>query len=186
MKKIIKGLKTIFVIIYSICAIALTILLLTYNDYRCSELLGYTFCIVDDSNLEPTYAKGDLLLVKETDESTIEVGDKIFVYKSNITGYYDIEYVEVTAVVPNVYTGVITYTVEGNYKFDSTYLIGSEENVVAIHYLGFVLSILESKWGFLICVVMINLLLFLQEVFELVLELKYGMLEKDSNTEGSN
>jgi hypothetical protein len=180
MKTIIKGLKTVFIIIYSIFAIALTILLLTYNEYRCSELLGYTLCIVDDNNLEPEYSQGDLLLVKETDESTINVGDKIFVYKSNIAGTYDIEYVEVTDITKNEY--INTYTVEGNYKFDSEYLVGSEANTTSVHHWGFVLSVLESRWGFLVFVVIVTLLLFLQEVFELILELKYGSEESSSST----
>ena len=34
---------------------------------------------------------------------------------------------------------------------------------------------LESKWGYLFCVVIVSLLLFLQEVFDLTMEIKYGM-----------
>ena len=37
-----------------------------------------------------------------------------------------------------------------------------------------VLSILESKWGYLFCIVIVSLLLFLQEVFDLIIEIKYG------------
>ena len=58
-----KVLGTIFFVIYAIIAIAVTVLLLSYNDYNCSELGNYTLYIVKDDSLEPNYKKGDLLII---------------------------------------------------------------------------------------------------------------------------
>ena len=47
-----KFLGTVLFGIYVIIAIAITVLLLSYNDYNCSELGGYTLYIVKDDALE--------------------------------------------------------------------------------------------------------------------------------------
>ena len=54
----------ILFVIYSIIAITVTVLLLSFNDYRCSEIGGYTIYIVKDDSLEPEYKQGSILLIK--------------------------------------------------------------------------------------------------------------------------
>ena len=44
---------TILFVIYAIIAILVTVLLLSFNEYNCSEIGGYTVYIVDDDSLEP-------------------------------------------------------------------------------------------------------------------------------------
>ena len=57
-----KFLGSILFIVYVTIVITVTILLLSYNEYMCSEVNGYTVYIVKDETLEPDFVKGDLLL----------------------------------------------------------------------------------------------------------------------------
>lgn len=68
----------------------------------------------------------------------------------------------------------ITYVTTDDENYASDYLIGKESDTIVINGWGYALSLLESKWGYLFCIVIVSLLLFLQEAFELAMELKYG------------
>ena len=78
MKKI---LGSILLVVYSIIAITVTVLLLSYNDYNCSEIGGYTVFIVNDDSLEPEYKQGSILLIKKTSDKNVQKGDNMFLYK---------------------------------------------------------------------------------------------------------
>ena len=62
----------------------------------------------------------------------------------------------------------------GKYQYDSSYLIGEEDGSYVFHKIGGILAVLESRWGYLFFVVIITLLLFLEELYELYMEIKYG------------
>ena len=66
------------------------------------------------------------------------------------------------------------YTIDGQYQYDSSYLIGEEDGSYVFHKIGGILAVLESRWGYLFFVVIITLLLFLEELYELYMEIKYG------------
>lgn len=163
---------TILFVIYAIIAILVTVLLLSFNEYNCSEIGGYTVYIVDDDSLEPEYEEGSILLVKETSDKHVQIGDKIFLYK--VVNSQDYEFVSKTLQEKVQQGKHIIYEVEDEETFDSTYFVGKADDTIVIEKWGFLLEFLESKWGYLFCIVIVSLLLFLQEVFDLVIELKYG------------
>ena len=66
-----KVLGSILLVVYSIIAITVTVLLLSYNEYNCSEIGGYTVFIVNDDSLEPNYKQGSILLIKETNDKNV-------------------------------------------------------------------------------------------------------------------
>lgn len=177
-----KVLGTIFIIIYAIIAITVTVLLLSYNDYKCSEIGGYTICIVKDAKLEPNYKKGDLLIIKQAETEDIKIGDEILLYKTITSSEYEIKNAKVTNIVEEGRRTI--FQVEGDEQYDSSYLIGKNSEVKVFSTIGSILGVLESRWGYLFFVVIVSLLLFLQEVFELIMEIKYGN-EKKEQTEGS-
>lgn len=169
MKKI---LGSILFIIYVAIVITVTVLLLSYNEYLCSEINGYTLYIVRDDSLEPDYVKGDLLVIKQASTRNINVGDHLYFYQNITNNEYYITHGELTDIVEQ--RGRTVYTIDGKYQFDSSYLIGKEEGSKVFHNLGTILGILESRWGYLFFVVIITLLLFLEELYELYMEIKYG------------
>ena len=70
MKKILKILFGVFVTLYLIVAIFLTICLLSYNDYKISVIGDKSLIILEDDSLAPTYKKGSLLIVEKNNNST--------------------------------------------------------------------------------------------------------------------
>ena len=169
MKKVLGG---ILLVVYSIIAITVTVLLLSYNEYNCSEIGGYTVYIVNDDSLEPEYKQGSVLLVKHTSDKNVQSGDSMFLYK--VINSQEYEFVERTLEKKTQQGNHITYVVDNSENYDSSYFVGKTSDTKVFEGWGYFLSLLESKWGYLFCVVIVSLLLFLQEVFELAMEIKYG------------
>lgn len=178
-----RAVGTILFVIYAIIAILVTVLLLSFNEYNCSQIGGYTVYIVDDDSLEPEYEEGSILLIKETSDKHVQVGDEIFLYK--VINSQEYEFVNRTLKEKAQQGRHIVYEVEDGENYDSTYFVGKAEDTIVIKGWGRLLEFLESKWGYLFCIVVVSLLLFLQEVFDLVIEIKYGKT-KATNEEASN
>ena len=167
---------TIFFIAYAIIAISVTVLLLSYNNYNCSVLGPYTFYIVRDDSLLPDYDLGDLLIIKSTTDKNISVGDSLFFYDVISSDNYVINHHRLVSKTQSS-RNVISYTLEDGNSFDSSYLIGKEDDTIVIKNVGAILAILESRWGYLFFIVIVSLLLFLEELFELIMELRHGIKE---------
>lgn len=178
-----RAVGTILFVIYAIIAILVTVLLLSFNEYNCSQIGGYTVYIVDDDSLEPEYEEGSILLIKETSDKHVQVGDEIFLYK--VINSQEYEFVNKTLKEKAQQGRHIVYEVEDGENYDSTYFVGKAEDTIVIKGWGRLLEFLESKWGYLFCIVVVSLLLFLQEVFDLIIEIKYGKT-KATNEEASN
>lgn len=177
-----KVLSSILFVVYSVIAIAVTVLLLSYNDYNNSEIGGYTVYIVSDDSLEPEYKQGSILLIRKTSDKNVQIGDEMFLYK--VINSQEYEMVVGSLEEKNQQGNHIVYTIENEQNFASDYFIGKTSDTTVIEGWGYVLGILESKWGYLFCVVIVSLLLFLQQVFELIMEIKYG--NKNNNEIKSN
>lgn len=164
---------TILFVIYAIIAITVTVLLLSFNEYNLSEIGGYTVYIAKDDSLEPEYKQGSILLIKSTSDKHIQVGDEMFVYKIKNSQEFD---VVIRTLKSKTQQGrhIIYGVEEDDDAYSADYFIGKVDDIKVIEGWGTLLSILESKWGYLFCIVIISLLLFLQEVFELIIEIKYG------------
>ena len=177
-------LGAILFVIYSIIAIAVTVLLLSFNEYNCSEIGGYTVYIVRDDALEPEYKEGSILLIKETSDKHVQVGDEIFLYK--VINSQEYEFVSRTLESKTQQGRHVVYGVSEEESYDTTYFVGKAEDTIVIEGWGWLLSILESKWGYLFCIVIVSLLLFLQEVFDLIIEIKYGGAKGTKAANNSN
>ena len=75
-------LGAILFVVYSIIAITVTILLLSYNDYNISEVGDYTVYIAKDDLLEPEYEEGSILIIEKATDKNVQPGDEIFLYKN--------------------------------------------------------------------------------------------------------
>ena len=166
-----KVLGTILFVVYAIIAIAVTVLLLSYNDYNNSEIGDYTVYIVTDDSLEPEYKQGSILLIKGTNDRNVQVGDEIFMYKVLNSSEYEV--ISTTLQGKTQQGSHLIYLVDNEERYASEYFIGKVDDTIVIEGWGYVLNLLESRWGYLFCIVVVSLLLFLQEVFELVMEIKY-------------
>lgn len=179
MKKLGKILANTLIVVYAAIAIIVTVLLLSYNDYHCSVIGGYTFILVTDDELEPNYPEGSLVLVKETKAKNINSGDYIFLYRDITSTQFEIKYAEVLMKDDSKGEQNTQYVLEGNTIIDHSDVIGKAENVKIIPNLGTILSILESRYGYLFLIVVVSFIAFLYEIYELIMEIKYGEREED-------
>lgn len=164
-------LGTIFFVAYAIIAIIVTVLLLSFNNYNCSEVGPFTFYIVRDDTMEPNYKLGDLLIIKSASDKNISEGDMLYFYDVINRDEYVVNYQKLMFKTQS--SRHISYTVEDGSTYDSSYLIGKEKGSITIHGLGAILAVLESRWGYLFFVVIVSLLLFLQELFDLIMEIRH-------------
>ena len=158
MKEKLNFARNILIILYILLIIFITICLLSYNDYKVTEFGNTTILPVIDENLEPEYSVGDLLILKKN-ISDISVGDTIFFYRSTF-GTTVVNFAKVTN-IEIVTTEESTITVEGDYMFSSQYLIGKASTATIVPLVGHVISLLESKYGFLFLGVLPSLIIFL-------------------------
>lgn len=157
MKKVILN---ILVIIYIVIAIFLTVLLLSYNDFKVTEIGGSSLVIIKDNDLAPEYNKGDLVIVNS--EDSVKVGQKVFYYNLGESKMkIKLGKIEDSEKITEKSTA---YTLEGDKKIAEKYIIGASETAKVIPNLGKVLGVLESKWGFLFIIVLPALLLLINQI----------------------
>ena len=162
---------------YIIIAIILTVFLLNYNKYGVTELGGKTYIPVTDNELLPNYKKGDLLVVKKVSNDSINANDYIFFYEQNQEKKTVI--INLARVVSKRYISETetTYRLEGDVDYSSEYVIGSTKETKVYENLGSVVAALESRWVFLIFVILPILFIFLFELYAFAIEVKKNLKE---------
>lgn len=185
MKNVLKGLwgfVEVIIIIYVIC---ITAFLLCKNNYGFTQIGDMTFITIDEEaiNYLPGAKENDLLLVR-ADSSDIEVGDKIY--------YYDTEnsmYVVKSAHVKTIQTsdsGMGVYTLDDSEEstIATTRAIGKYSTTYKT--IGGILDILQSRLGFLLLVILPILLIFMYQIYALIVVIKYGDEEEKKEVTPSN
>ena len=177
MKKFLKILGGIIFIPYILIVIVVTICLLNYNKYGVTELGNYTLVIVEDAALNPTNQKGDLLVVEKKDNDSILKDDYIFFYEQDKESKTVIINLAKVLNTRKVTEKERTFTIEGNYEYSSEYVIGAMKDAKVYHTIGGILGILESRWVFLLFIILPILFIFLYELYEFILEVKRSLKE---------
>lgn len=170
MKRIIGN---IIFVIYAAIAVFVTVCLLSYNEYKITEFGNESLLIIDNNSLEPDFYSGDLVIVNRNDK--IEIGDNIFFYNT-AEDTVEVTLGKVTD-AELVTSKQITYTINDQLSLSSDYVIGSAKSASRIAGVGTVLTVLESKWGFLFIIVFPSLIAFIYEIYIVIMEIK------DSNEE---
>lgn len=168
MKMLKKILITILLIIYIPCVVFLTACLLNYNKYNVTEFGKNTLIIIDDDLKK--FDKGDLAVVYKNNNSDIKKGDYIFFYESTSMSTI-ISYAEVLE-REDISREKSVYTIEGGYEVSSDFVIGKQATAKKYKNIGTILSILESRWGFVLFVIFPLMLMFIYEIYSLVIEIK--------------
>lgn len=167
MKKAISN--TIFTL-YIIIAVFVTMCLLSYNDYKVSEIGDKSIIIVSDKKMEPTFNKGDLIIVTN-DESDFSIGEQILYYNT-YNEEIKVRLGTITNIEETSGTGT-TYSIDnGNAKVSSEFLIGKLSNTKYMKSVGTILEIFESKWGFLFLIVLPALLAFVNQIIVIISGIK--------------
>ena len=177
MKNFLKILGIVLLVPYVIIAIILTVFLLNYNKYGVTEMGGKTYIPVTSNELMPNYKKGDLLVVKNAKNDEINENDYIFFYEQN-QEKKDVV-INLARVVSKrvINENETTYTLEGDVAYSSEYVIGTKRDTKVYGSLGSIVSILESRWVFLIFVILPILFIFLFELYTFAIEVKKNLKE---------
>ena len=170
MKKIWDFVRNFIIFAYILLIIFITICLLSYNNYKVTVFGRNTLLPIIDADLEPDYVVGDLLIIQRNNLSTVKEGDVIFFYRT-VAGVTTLNFAKVTEAY-RVNDTEVTYTVEGDYTFSSSYFIGKADTATVIPKVGNVISLLESKWGFLFLGVFPSLLAFLYTIHSVITEVQ--------------
>ena len=162
-------------IVYFLIAIILTVCLLSYNEYRVTEIGKYVFILSVDEELEDISSKGDLIIVKKQSNKNINIGDRVFFYtKQNNEVVISAAKVESKE---QAFGNGYNYVVEGDYRISDRHLIGKVDDCIKIPYLGTILKVLESRLVFLFLIVFPTFIIFLYEAYKVIIEIKYGAFE---------
>jgi len=173
--KVLKMIKSIILgillVVYFTFVIAMTILLLNFNDYGVTEFGDKTFIIINDEISNENYKKGDLIINKKQKLENLQIGQDLFTYKVDSKGNVTIDLGKVGNIYPE--EEAVSFENGSTYSLDFIAGIPQEKH----ESIGTFLSVVESKWGFLFIVLVPSFLIFVYEVYTLIVEIKYGQEE---------
>ncbi len=164
LKAIGKILLTVFLILYLGVEIIVTACLVNFNDQRITEFGNQSWLIMDEDLGE--YKKGDLVIVTKESGDEVSKGDNIFFY--DIATDYTVNYAEVSDAYPSGENSY-TFILPDNYNVNYEYYIG--KNVKVYKGIGTALSVLESKWGFLLLIILPTMIAIIFEFYLIILEI---------------
>lgn len=173
MKSFLKGLWGFVEVLIVIYVIIITACLLATNKYGFTQFNNTTLVTIDEFRAKylDESQVNDLLIVKGT-PNDIVVGDKIYYY-GTAENKYTVETAHVRKIVSQDDTMAI-------YQLDDEESTPIASNRVLGKYsaiypnIGGVLDVLESKIGFLLLVILPILLIFMYQIYALIIVIKYG------------
>ncbi len=176
MKKVLRFIWSFVEVIIIIYAIILTSFILSRNKYGYTQFGDYTFynvSLIGETNID-NVKKGDLLIVKNSND--INKGDLIYYY-----AVFEENYLIKSDVVLDVKKEDLTalYTVDdgSNLTVSSNKVLGKYSSVYPKW--GSVLTVLESRIGFLFLVLLPIIIVFIYQIYEFVIILRYEKVEDD-------
>jgi signal peptidase len=145
--------------------------LATRDNSSVASLAGYTPMIVKTDSMLPTFASGDLIIIRSCDPASLEQGD-IITFHTII----DNEYVLNTHRIESIdeVNGVRSYVTKGdNNELSDTHII-ADGDIVGVYVgklakVGSVMEVLSSSMGFLLIIVLPMLLFFIYQVYHLIM-----------------
>ena len=158
--------------------------LATKDDGSVSSLAGFTPLTVQSESMAPTFDQDDLIIIKQCDPSTLEVGD-IVTFHAIIDNQYALNTHRIISI--NEVNGLNSYTTKGDNNELADQHVIADGDIVGkyvgkIPYMGKVIGFLSSTWCFLVVIVLPMLLFFIYQVYHLVIvgmNLKRAVAEED-------
>lgn len=166
MKNVAKIIGYILLGIWFVVALFTTACLLSYNDFKVTTFGKTSLLIINDDAMEPDFKEGDLLVVKRSSDSKINVGDKVFYYNT-AKDSDTVIYTDVVQEKEEVNKSETTYVLNGT-KVSGDFVIGTYANATTYHTFGTILGVMTSKWGFMFIVIFPTLFGTIYEVIRIV------------------
>ena len=174
MKKVLKHIWNVLQVLIIIYVILITAFIFCENKYGFTQFGSYTFNNVDsigEKNIN-NVKDGDLLVIKS--DSNIKKGDTVYYYAA---------YKEKYIIVSNVVTSINKDGKNKNYSvgkenkaiISDTKVIGKDVSIY--HNIGKVLSVLESRTGFIFLVLLPIMIVFIYQLYQFLLLIRADKLK---------
>ncbi len=158
----------ILVFAFFIFAITMTVMLLNYNEYGVTQIDNTSFILIKGEISSDNYKKGDLVLVEGRRIDKINIGDELFVYQVNSKGVPTID----LGTVGEVHIDERAISFENGATYSVDFVAGKASQVY--NEVGTYLTIITSRWGFLFAILVPLFLIFIGQLYALIIEVKYG------------
>ena len=185
MRKVLNWVWSFVEVVIIIYVILVTMFVLCKNKYGYTQFGDYSFANIDliaEKNVKDT-KKGDLLVVKNSND--IHKGDLIYYY-AVLNDNYIVRSAVVTDVKEDDYSALYTVSLSNTtINVASSRVLGKYSTVY--NNLGSVLSVLESRVGFLLLVLLPIMVVFIYQVYEFIIMLKYDetLVNEENNSNKS-
>lgn len=172
MRKVLKCLLGIVEVIIIVYAVSITTLLLSKNKFGYTQLGNNILVMINEDNKEnlTRFTKGDLAVISKVNYNDVNVGDELYYFVTE-----NDEYIIKAGIVAskNGDKASAIYTFEENKELTiaSERVIGSFSGH-SYASIGGMLSFMESRIGFLITVILPIMVLFIYQVYNLIIGLK--------------
>lgn len=171
MRKVLNWVWSFVEVIIIIYVVLVTMFVLCKNKYGYTQFGDYSFANIDliaEKNVKDT-KKGDLLVVKNSND--IHKGDLIYYY-AVLNDNYIVRSAVVSDVKEDDYSALYTVSLSNTtINVASSRVLGKYSTVY--NNLGSILSVLESRVGFLLLVLLPIMVVFIYQVYEFIIMLKY-------------
>lgn len=175
--KVLNKIKQIFLTILGVAffafALIMTILLLNYNNFGVTQFGGTSLIIIKEDISSDDFKKGDLVIVESKRLDKIEIGDQIFTYRVDSKRVPHVDLGVVGKIYPDPAENAISF--ENGATYSDEFIAGEATKVYS--GIGTFLSIVQSRWGFLFMILVPGFLVFIYELYALIVEIKYGEKE---------
>jgi len=158
----------ILLVVFWVFTIGAAVLLLSGNKYGIPQFGDTAIIMIKEDVSSDNYNKGNVVFVKEAKLENINQGDEIFVYKVAKDGTVAID----LGTVGEVYEDDDAISFENGGTYSAEFIAGKADKVYAD--VGTYLSLILSKWGFLLIFLVPNFLIFIWVLSALISEIKYG------------
>lgn len=174
--KVIKFIRNIIIGIIAVAffgfAIAMTVLVLNTNKYGVPVIGDTSLLIIREDISSDKYKKGDLVLVEKRKVNKINAGDELFVFRVDDTGVPSVE----LGIVGEAFPSDNSIAFENGDTFGISLIVGTPSKVY--DKVGTYLSVVLTKMGFLFIILVPCYLFFIYQLYNLIVEIKYGSEER--------
>ena len=171
MRKVLNWVWSFVEVIIIIYVVLVTMFVLCKNKYGYTQFGDYSFANIDliaEKNVKDT-KKGDLLVVKNSND--IHKGDLIHYY-AVLTDNYIVRSAVVAAVKEDDYSALYSVSLSNTtINVASSRVLGKYSTVY--NNLGSILSVFESRVGFILLVLLPIMVVFIYQVYDFIIMLKY-------------
>lgn len=172
MKTVLKILLNIAEILIIVFAMLMVSIIFLKNDFGYTKFGKNTLILIDDMNTTELshFKSGDLVIIKEVLYNDVKIGDELYYYDT-LNETYIVRVGTVKTKTGDNRSALYTFEENENVSISSERILG-EYNTSYANF-GAILNFLQSTVGFLIFVILPILVLFIYQVYHLVMVLKY-------------